>query len=438
MKMMKKLIALALALLLCAACAMAETAAAPEDVMVTVNGEAITRAEYDEYLDTLVNYYASLGYDLTVPENDAAIKELAAMTLIQFKVMDQKIVELDVQLTDEEKADAAQIAREEWADVVDSGLSYYGVTEESTEDERAAILVMVLAELEGMGYTEEAYIEESIQTAAYVKLEDHMAQSAEVTDDEVIAYYNELVEADRIAYENDAAAYEQMEQMNQMYLMYGYADYYVDLYYRPEGYRSVTHILLNADETALAAYNDLVALYEEQQSALEEGQELTGTPVTAEEVETARLAVIASVQPTIDEINQKMAEGATFAELIPVYTADPGMATPEAVAEGYAVHMDSITWVTEFRDAAFTVDNIGDVAEPVVTSYGVHLVCYAGDIPGGPVELTADTMELLRLSLLEAEKSSLVNTTLDQWVTEAEVIVVSAELADYVILPTAE
>lgn len=438
MKMMKKLIALALALLLCAACAMAETAAAPEDVMVTVNGEAITRAEYDEYLDTLTSYYTSLGYDLTVPENDAAIREIAAMTLIQFKVMDQKIVELNMQLTDEEKADASQAAREEWADVVDSGLSYYGVTEESTEDERAAILVMVLAELEGMGYTEEAYIEESIQTASYVKLEDYMAQAAVVTDDEVVAYYNELVEADRIAYENDAAAYEQMEQMNQMYLMYGYTDYYVDLYYRPEGYRSVTHILLSADETALTAYNDLVALYEEQQSAIEEGQELTGTPVTAEEVENARLAVIASVQLTIDEINQKMAEGATFAELIPVYTSDLGMATPEAVAEGYAVHMDSINWVTEFRDAAFTVDNIGDVAEPVVTSHGVHLVCYAGDIPGGPAELTADTMELLRLSLLETEKSSLVSTTLDQWVTEAEVVVVSAELADYVILPTAE
>ena len=42
------------------------------------------------------------------------------------------------------------------------------------------------------------------------------------------------------------------------------------------------------------------------------------------------------------------------------------------------------------------------------------------------------------LNLLEAEKSTLINTTLNQWVTEAEVVVVDAELSAYVVLPTAE
>ena len=40
--------------------------------------------------------------------------------------------------------------------------------------------------------------------------------------------------------------------------------------------------------------------------------------------ENARLAILANVQPIVDEINQKLADGATFAELIPQYTTDPG------------------------------------------------------------------------------------------------------------------
>lgn len=422
MKNLNRLLALVMALLMCCGLALAETAGSPDDVMVTVNGEAITRAEYEAYWETVNNFYANEGYDVTNEANAEAIKEIALMTLVQYAVMDQKIVELGVSLTDEEKADAEQQAREEWETAVNDGMSYYGATSTSTEDELAALLVQVLAELESMGYTEQSYIDEAVINAGYVKLENEMVKGITVTDDEVIAYYNELVAADEVAYKNDAASYEYMQYMNQMYLMYGYTDYYTDLYYFPEGYRSVTHILLDVDEALLTAYADLQAAYEEQQSALEEGTEVTDELVTAEEVENARLAIIASVQPTIDEINQKLSEGATFAELIPQYTADPGMNTAESIAAGYEVHMDSINWVTEFRDAAFTVDNIGDITAPVVTDYGVHILQYVADIPGGPVELTDDLMETLRVTLLEPAQSSALNETMNQWLEEAEIV----------------
>ena len=55
---------------------------------------------------------------------------------------------------------------------------------------------------------------------------------------------------------------------------------------------------------------------------------------------------------------------------------------------GYNVHMDSIMWDPAFTAAAFSVDNIGDVSQPVVGSYGVHIVCYKRDVPAGAVELT--------------------------------------------------
>ena len=422
MKIMNRLFALLMALMLCCGAAMAETTVSADDVMVTVNGTAITRGEYEEYLVTVNNFYANEGYDVTNEINAAAIKEITLMTLVQYALMDQKMAELGVALTDEEKADAAQQAREAWETDVNNGLAYYGATDETSEEQKAALLVQVLAELEAMGYTEQRYIDDAIVNAGYIKLEQEMMKDVVVTDDEVIALYNELVAADEVAYGNDAYAYEMQQQMNQFALMYGYMDYYTDMYYFPNGYRRVTHILLGVDEALLTAYNDLQAAYEEQQSALEEGAEVTEELITAENVEEARLAIIASVQPTIDEINQKLAEGASFAELIPLYTTDPGMGTPERIAEGYEVHMDSINWVTEFRDAAFTVDNPGDVTAPVVTEHGVHILQYVEDIPGGPVELTDDLMELLRVTLLEPAQTAALNETMSQWMNDAELV----------------
>lgn len=423
MKMMKRLMALLMALLLCGACALAETEAvqSPDDVMATVNGEAITRAEFEQYYTVLCNQYADLGYEVTLPENDVILRDWALDNAMQFTLMDQKIAEIGMALTEEEKADAAQQGRDDWQSIIDDGLSYYGVTESTGEDERAVVFIQVLAELERAGLTEQRFIDEAVKTALYVKFEDSIVADVAISDEEVTAYYNELVEADEVAYKDNVEAYEAMQDMNRRYLIYGMPDYYVDLYYRPDGYRRVTHILLEVDETLLATYNDLLAVYEEQQLTLEEGGEVTAELITEAQVEEARLAIIANVQPKIDEINQKLDEGAAFADLIPLYTID-AMNTPETIAQGYEVHMDSTTFVTEFRDAAFTVDNPGDVTAPVVSQFGVHILQYVEDIPGGPVELTADLMELLRLELLPAAQNAKYNEVFTQWLDASEIV----------------
>lgn len=429
MKMMTRLLALVMALLLCVP-ALAETAGSPDDVLATVNGDVVTRADFDMYFANLNSYYTNAGYDMTGDEMVGLLKMMAMETAVEYVLMDQKIVELGLSLTDEEKADATQAAREDWAAVIEDGMAYYGITAASTEDERAEMLVQILAELESMGYTEEAYIADSITFAAYDKLQAEVLKDVTVSDEDVKAYFDELVAADEAAYKNNAAAYEEAQYMNERYLMYGMTDYYTDLYYMPEGYRGMSHILLGVDEALMTAYTDLQATYEEQQNALEEGAEVTGTPVTAEEVENARLAIVASVQPTIDEIMGKLEAGESFADLIPQYSIDPGMTDAATIAEGYAVHMDSIMWDPAFRDASFTVDNVGDVTEPVVGSYGVHILQYVRDIPAGPVELSADLMETLRSTLLASEQNTVYYAQLEAWKEAAE-IVYAAEAADF-------
>ena len=405
----------------------AQTAGNPDDVMLTVGDFNLTRAQYENYLVTLESYYSSYGYDVTDPELLAMLKQFALQTGVEYAVMDQKLVELGLALTEEDKAAEAEAAKAEWALVLEDGLAYYGLTSESTEEERATLLVTVLAELEAQGYTEETYVEEAVMYASYDKLFNHITKDVAVTDEEVVAYYNSLVENDKALYENDAASYEEVQYMNQLYAMYGMSDYMTAVYYKPAGYRLVTHILLEVDEALLTAYTDLQAAYEEQQNAAEEGEAAEATeeaaaPVTAEEVENARLAILAAVQPTVDEINQKLADGATFAELIPQYTADTGMMDEASIAAGYEVHMDSVNWVIPFRDQAFTVNNIGDVTAPVVSDYGVHIIQYVADVPAGPVELTEELQASFKATLLSDAQNTAYYAALDEWISAATVV----------------
>ena len=452
MKMMKRLLAALLLVALCctlAACqkktepaastqetqntavtATAAPAGNPDDVMLTVGTYNLTRAQYENYLATLQDYYGSYGYDVTDPELLAMLKQFALQTGVEYAVMDQKLIELGMALTEEEKNAAREQAKAEWAATVEDGLAYYGLTAESTEEERANLMVTVLAELEAMGYTEESYQEDAVMYAGYDKLFDYTTKDVAVTDEEVVNYYNALVENDKALYENDAAAYEEVQYMNQMYIMYGMSDYATEIYYKPAGYRLVTHILLEADEELLTAYTDLQAAYEEQQNAAEEGEtaetaettEEAAAPVTAEEVENARLAILANVQPKVDEINQKLAEGAAFAELIPQYTADTGMMDEASIAAGYEVHMDSVNWVIPFRDQAFTVSNIGDVTAPVVTDYGVHIIQYVADVPGGPVELTDELHASFKATLLAEAQNNAYYAAIEEWINAATVV----------------
>ena len=197
-------------------------------------------------------------------------------------------------------------------------------------------------------------------------------------------------------------------------------------YYQPEGYRGVTHILLKVDDELMNAYQDLSAKLEEQQEAEEEaaeGEDVASPTdlVTQADVDAAYDAIIASVQPTIDEINLKLAEGVSFADLVAEYGTDPGMQSEPYKTEGYPVHLDSILWDPVFVQAAFSVENVGDIAQPVVGSYGVHIVQYTRDVPAGPVELTDEIRADLREELLATAESEMFNTTMDAWLAAAEV-----------------
>ena len=284
------------------------------------------------------------------------------------------------------------------------------------------------------------------------KIADIMVQDATVTDQEVEDLYQSLVAADKELYENDIAAYEAynsyVDQMAMYAALYGTSSNLDHAWYKPDGFRAVKHILLPVDSELMTTYTDLQARWEEQQEAAAAAEESDGEtaeatdadeataeptatpePVTEDQVNAAKAAIFDSLADTIDEINQKIAEGADFDELIATYgvnedgtASDPGMTTEPYMTSGYEVCSASTAYVPEFVEAAMSIDSVGGVSAPYLSSYGVHIVKYIGDVEGGPIPMTDEQREAKRQSLLTSKQNELYASTLESWLAEAEII----------------
>lgn len=103
---------------------------------------------------------------------------------------------------------------------------------------------------------------------------------------------------------------------------------------------------------------------EELQTYFEENKDSLGE---GEQVKASHILV--ADEATANEIKQKLADGADFAELAKEYSTDEG--TKENGGElGFFAKG---TMVTEFDDVAFTLP-VNEISDPVKTEYGYHII----------------------------------------------------------------
>ena len=114
-----------------------------------------------------------------------------------------------------------------------------------------------------------------------------------------------------------------------------------------------------------------------------------------------------------------------FDELIATYgvdengnASDPGMLSNpyyEVCAASTSVY------VTEFVEAAMSIPEVGGISAPYLSSFGIHIVKYVSDIPGGPVEMTDAQRAAKRDALLAEKQNDLYTATIEQWLAESQV-----------------
>lgn len=410
----------------------AVTELAADTLLATVNGQAITWTEVQPWYNSVQSQYAA-NYDFSDPATVQVARAIALENAINEALLLQKGVELGLdQVTDDERATIEANAEADWQSALDRYMSVYGgLTETSTDEEKAAALQVAQEYFTNNGYSLEKLKVWYVTDALLSRVQDYFVKDVVVTDEEVEAEYQALLAADKEAYGADVSAYEQynsyVEQMALYNAYYGAETPNMrKALYRPAGFRSMQHLYIKVDEALLNQYVDLRARLEEQMDAEAKAAEETpavdaeptaapdvtpeptAEPVTQAQVDQAYADVLASVQTKLDEINQKVADGVPFEDIIKDYDAD---GSEDQIFE---VSVASEGYVPEFVSAAFSVDEIGEISAPVVSELGVHILKYLADVPEGPVEFTDAERAALKEDLLSAKKSDAYYVALEQ------------------------
>lgn len=395
--------------------------------------EAQVAAEYDGgviFVDDVMEEYAYIesmysqyGLDLATSGYASEVKKNTVEMLVENAALDVKAAELGLDQIDEETlADLTEEAAANFETYVTAVSSQFA-TEGATEEE---IREGSIAYLETMGYNQDQILEDMI--AAYVdeQVYNYITKDVVVTEEDVQAAYDEQVAADQEAYADD---YTYNNARNAGTL----------ITWNPEGYRQVKHVLVKFSDEQTTKYNELnttldtlnaelEALAAPAEETAEEAAEET-TEEAAEEVvvrtEEEINADIAAVQadidalyaelmPTAEEVIAKFNEGTSFAELIETYNEDPGMQSEPTKTAGYAVAAESTTWDPAFTAGAMSIAEVGGISEPVLGSYGIHIIYYEADVVSGAVALD-DVRVDIETAAMDAKLSDVYTAAVNEW-----------------------
>ena len=365
-------------------------------------------------------------YGIPVENYAAEIKQSIVEALVRQAVLDTKAEEMGLSELDEEtKADLAEQANADLETYIGYYSSYFAKEDASDEENREA----TLKGLADNGISAEALLEDRIENYVSEQLHDAVTKDVTVSDEEVQAKYQAMIEDDKDSYAEDDAAYNSARSGGET------------IAWNPEGYRAVKHVLVKFDEdqakqytelqSALSGLNDELAALDDPKPTAEpaEGEE-TGeaeeaAPRTREEIQadigeigTSIEALYSQLMPKAQEVVDAFNGGADFDSLIDQYGEDPGMTREPSKTQGYAVSEKSTYWDPAFTEGAMSIAEVGQISEPVRGKNGVHIIYYLSDITPGEVPF-ADIREDVAAAALEDKVTQTYDDQVAVWVEEA-------------------
>ena len=392
-------------------------------VIIDVNGETVTKRVISSAVQNQISqnqYYnqlfANSGYAMNWPTDEATVTSQVVEAYTQNLVLKQKAAAMGMtEMTDDEKAHAEEHAKEYYESFLNSVASTYLPNSGLEGDELTAAAEKYVAEHDEVKTadgrsTYEDFLQSALEDEAVEKLEADIVKDVTVTEEEIKADFDAKVEADKAEMESDPNTYG-------FHLMNNTA-----VYYAPAGYRMVKHILVPVSDDDNKATTDAQTKLTEAQDALTNAAEdadkdalQAAVDVAQAAVDAAKAAGMANAKAKADEVYAlATAEGADFDALITEYSTDNMPESGYAIREGYTY------FVEPFVTAAMALQNVGDVSEPVESTYGYHIIKYISDVAEGPVDMET-VRESISSSLLDTKKDELTDSTIKQWVDEAKV-----------------
>lgn len=442
------------ALVLSTSCSLIEKDAAvdAQTVIIDVAGKTYTKAEVQQAVESTLNYqsyvYSMYGmtFDATDKDTISDAQDSAISALVQQAVVEQKEKELGFDtFTDEELAAMQTEVDQSYSDNLATVKSNYFADTTLTGDDLDKAVEAKMLEL---GYSDkDTLLASQKSTKAEEKLKDSVVKDVTVTDDEITTEYNSKVTSAQSSYAQSLSQFGTDVSNG------------TTIYYRPAGYRYVKNILIKLSDEDSTTISDLNTQLTSKQSDLDTNTtSLAALPTDAttdttdqaasrvtlteektqleadiadltKQLDDAKTKAYAAIQPKVDEVETRLAAGEDFDALMAEYGEDTGMQSDPGKTNGYPVCADDTNYVDEFTTAAMALAKVGDVSEPFQTQYGIHIVKYVSDITEGAVPLD-EVKDTVSAEVLKTKQDDLYQTTLDQWITEANAKTYKDRLAD--------
>ena len=361
--------------------------------------------------------YEAYGLSLASYGLEETVKRDILSSAVENAILYAQAVELGLDQFDEEtEASIADEATATMEDYVKYYLDYfYSDAEEVTDEMRA----------EAEGYWDSVDVDadviageirrEKAMDAAY----EYAVQGVSVTEEDIQAAYEALVAQNQEFYTDDRTYNSDRSSGT-------------DIAWNPEGYRAVKHVLIRFSDEQAQRYSDLQAQLNSlnaERTALENPSEEDGEaePRSPEEIDSDIAAcgmeieaLYADLMPTAKEVVDAFHDGADFDDLIGQYNGDPGMENEPTASQGYAVAANSTTWEQAFTDGAMSIQNVGEISDPVYGSNGIHIIYYMADIEPGETGLEA-VRDSVEQDAEEQKIQATYQNQLDAWLEEANV-----------------
>ena len=388
-----------------------------KEIVASFDGGEVSVEEAQTQYEYMVSIYAQYGIDVAAYGLEDSVRQEVVATLAENAIVLHMAEQLGLGLTEDQETQFATEATQGYESTVEMYYQNYFADQYEDESEGRTAAAQYLNE---QGYTYESTLKSLRETQLATNVYDYITADVTVTEEEVKAAYDEYVAADQSTYEESAYQFESAYSNGS------------DIYYTPEGYRVVKHILFQFDDEQSAQYEELCAQLDALDAELAEAtatdetatDEATTDETAADEAAADETATEEAAPRAAEEIEADIAEAqaqldALYQQLIPEAEAaaarfESGEDIEALIAElnddtgmpetGYAVSetadVSTQMWDPAFTEGALSIEEVGGLSEPVLGTYGVHLIYYAGDLTPGatPYEDVRADVEALALS----------------------------------------
>ena len=388
------------------------------DVYDDFNENMNMYAAYLQYMNYMYSMFLGSNYANTIPKEDAeSLRDTLVISRVQEKVLLNKMEELGLgTLTEEDIAAIREKSDSEYRGYVDRYIQ-----EGYSEDDAEYFLSFE-------GISESAVYQRNYRDEIDTRMSAFVNEGVTVNDEEIQAKYEALVAEAKESFESDNTSVEEAVLTQK------------PVYYMPEGHRYVKHVLLMPEEGLMSALDSAKAEGETLKKQLSELEEkLSDENEDAEDIQKqidenhaaiaeneiavneANDAVWASVQDRLDKVQADIDAGRSFDEIIAEYSDDYENVPENILKDGYLVYNASDRWDDGFLNGVNSLQNVGDISQPVMGVNGIHVILYASNPEYGdtPFESVSETVAQ---EALKDKKLENYNEQVDKWVEEANVV----------------